>query len=444
MQNVRMKAVFYKILLQKPVFAFKIRMIATTTSNIAGETMGPLSGLKVVDLTHVMAGPTCTLMLADMGAEVIKIEKIPAGDDTRYMIPPKIGDEAASFLMMNRNKKGIALDLKKPGGAKVLRRLIASADVLVENFGPDVMDRLGFSYAAIAKDHPALIYCSLSGFGRTGPYKHRRGFDLVAQAMSGIRGLPGEKPDGPPGKCGAPLSDITAGILAALGILAAYTHRLKTGEGQWVETSLFEAALVQTYWQAAIALATGVAPKAMGSAHPLNAPYQAFEASDKWIVVGGANQKHWMRTLEVLGASELASDRRFKTGGDRMAHLKELEGLLSARFRTQPAAYWLSALEEVGVPCGPVNNMLQALTDPQTIAREMVVEVEHSTLGKAKTVGLPIKFSQTPGKVRSGAPLYAEHTSAILSAYGFGADEIAALQKEGAVAVASVVRDEVS
>ena len=403
--------------------------------------MGPLTGLKVVDLTHVMAGPTCTLMLADMGAEVIKIEKIPAGDDTRYMVPPKIGDQAASFLMMNRNKRGIALDLKKPGGAKVLRRLIAKADVLVENFGPGVMEKLGFAYADLAKDHPALIYCSLSGFGRTGPYKHRRGFDLVAQAMSGIMSFTGERPDGPPVKCGSPLSDITAGILAALGIVAAYTHRLKTGQGQWVETSLFEAALVQTYWQAAIALATGVAPKAMGSAHPLNAPYQAFEASDKWIVVGGANQKHWMRTLEVLGIPELASDPRFKTGGDRMAHLKELEVLLSARFRTQTAEHWLAALEQADVPCGPVNDMLQALADPQTIARNMVVEVGHSSLGKVKTMGLPIKFSATPGGVRSGAPLYGQHSDEVLSAYGFDAAEIAALRQEGAVAPAGVLKE---
>lgn len=405
--------------------------------------MGPLAGLKVVDLTHVMAGPTCTLMLADMGAEVIKIEKIPAGDDTRYMLPPKVGSEAAAFLMMNRNKKGIALDLKTEGGAKVLRRLIGSADILVENFGPDVMDRLGFGYAEISKTNPALIYCSLSGFGRTGPYKHRRGFDLVAQAMSGIMSFTGERPDGPPVKCGAPLSDITAGILAAMGILAAYTHRLKTGEGQWVETSLFEAALVQTYWQAAIALATGVAPKAMGSAHPLNAPYQAFEASDKWIVVGGANQKNWLRTLEVLGAKDLAQDPRFATGADRMAHLKELETVLSAHFRTKPADHWLSALEEVGVPCGPVNDMLQALADPQTLAREMVVEVEHSSLGKVKTVGLPIKFSQTPGKVRSGAPRYGEHTAEVLRAHGFDADEIAALQADGAIAAVDLVQDEV-
>src|SRR6202790_1866353 len=242
------------------------RIIANT--NMAGGNMGPLAGFKVVHLTHVMAGPTCTLMLADMGAEVIKIEKIPAGDDTRYMLPPKVGSEAAAFLMMNRNKKGIALDLKTAGGAKVLRRLIGSADVLVENFGPGVMDRLGFGYPEIKKDHPALIYCSLSGFGRTGPYKHRRGFDLVAQAMSGIMSFTGERPDGAPVKCGAPLSDITAGMPAAMGILAAYTHRLKTGQGQWVETSLFEAALVQTYWQAATAPATRGGPEGKGSAHP--------------------------------------------------------------------------------------------------------------------------------------------------------------------------------
>src|SRR5258705_2936410 len=218
--------------------------------------------------------------------------------------------------------------------------------------------------------------------------------------MSGIRSFPGKRPDGPPVKCGAPLSDITAGILAALGIVAAYAHRLKTGQGQWVETSLFEAALVQTYWQAAIAMATGVAPKAMGSAHPLNAPYQAFETADKWIVVGGANQKHWMRTLEVLDATELARDPRFVTGADRMGHLKELEALLTARFKTKPAEYWLAALEEAGVPCWPVNDMLQALADPQTIAREMVVEVEHSTLGRVKTIRVAIKVSQTSGNVR--------------------------------------------
>jgi crotonobetainyl-CoA:carnitine CoA-transferase CaiB-like acyl-CoA transferase len=389
--------------------------------------------MKVIDLTHVMAGPTCTMMLADMGAQVIKVEKTPVGDDTRHMIPPRVGKESAAFLMMNRNKRGIALDLKTSGGKEVLRRLITAADVLVENFGPGVMERLGFGYEEVRKQHPALIYCSLSGFGRTGPYRHRRGFDLVAQAMSGIMSFTGERADGPPVKCGAPLSDITAGILAAMGILAAYAHRLKTGQGQWVETSLFEAALVQTYWQSAIALATGIAPRAMGSAHPLNAPYQAFETSDGWIVVGGANQTNWLRLLDALQASELAQDVRFATNADRMAHLDELSEELSRRFRTRPAAYWLEKLEQAGLPCGPVYDMLQALADPQTLARQMVVEIEHATEGRVKSLGLPVKFSNTPGKVRTGAPLYGQHTREVLREHGFSDDEISALQGEGAV-----------
>jgi crotonobetainyl-CoA:carnitine CoA-transferase CaiB-like acyl-CoA transferase len=314
-----------------------------------------------------------------------------------------------------------------------LRRLIANADVLVENFAPGAMERLGFGYETLHEDFPALIYCSLSGFGRTGPYKERRGFDLVAQAMSGIMSFTGERPDGPPVKCGPPLSDITAGLLAAMGICAAYAHRLKTGRGQWVETSLFEAALVQTYWQSTIALASGTAPRAMGSAHPLNAPYQAFEASDGWLVVGGANRKNWLLTLEALGAPELASDPRFVDGSDRMAHLKELEVELSQRFRTQTRDHWLAALEAKGVPCGPVNDMLQALSDPQTLAREMVVEVAHSTLGPVKTIGLPVKFSETPGKVRVGAPLYGEHTRDVLGEYGFDDEQIDAFEREGAI-----------
>jgi crotonobetainyl-CoA:carnitine CoA-transferase CaiB-like acyl-CoA transferase len=399
--------------------------------------VGPLSGLRVVDLTHVMAGPTCTLMLADMGADVIKVEKPPHGDDSRHMIPPKIGDETAAFLMMNRNKRGMVVDLKTGGGARVLRRLVERADVLVENFAPGVLERLGLGYEHLKKDNPALIYCSLSGFGRTGPYRHRRGFDLIAQAMSGIMSFTGEDPEGPPVKCGAPLSDITAGILAAMGILAAYAHRLKTGEGQWVDTSLYEAALVQTYWQSAIALATGVAPRAMGSAHPLNAPYQAFEASDGWIVVGGANHRNWLRMLDAIGAPELADDARFSDNAGRMANLEALEAELAARFRTRPAEHWLRALEERGVPCGPVCDMLEALADPQTIAREMVVEAEHSALGPVRTLGLPVKFSRTPGKVRTGAPVYGEHTREILREHGFADEEIAALETEGAVFAAS-------
>ncbi len=401
---------------------------------------GPLAGLKVVDLTHIMAGPTCTMMLADMGADVIKVERSPAGDDTRQMVPPKMADESAAFLMMNRNKRGITLDLKTPGGKRVLERLVSTADVLVENFGPGVIDRLGFGYEALHERHPALIYCSLSGFGRTGPYRDRRGFDLVAQAMSGIMSFTGERAGGPPVKCGPPLSDITAGILAAMGILAAYAHRLKSGEGQWVETSLYEAAMVQTYWQSAIALATGVAPRAMGSAHPLNAPYQAFQAADGWLVVGGANQRNWLRLTEALGAPELALDPRFVLGADRMAHLEVLESELNGRFKAKPVEHWLAVLDAEGIPCGPVQDMIQALSDPHTIAREMVVEVEHSKLGAVKTLGLPVKFSGTPGGVRTGAPVFGEHTREVLREHGFDDREIEALEQEGAIGTAASVR----
>jgi crotonobetainyl-CoA:carnitine CoA-transferase CaiB-like acyl-CoA transferase len=399
--------------------------------------MGPLAGLKVIDLTHVMAGPTCTLMLADMGAEVIKVEKIPGGDDTRRAVPPTIGDEAAAFMMMNRNKRGIALDLKTAGGRRVLARLLADADVVVENYRPGTMAKLGFDYEVLRKDNPGLIYCALSGFGRTGPYGHRGGFDLVAQAMSGIMSITGEAPGRPPVKCGAPLTDITCGILAAMGILAAYAHRLTTGRGQMVDTSLFEAGIVQTYWQSAIALATGVAPGPMGSAHPLNAPYQAFRAADGWIVIGGSNQRNWLRTLEALEARHLAEDRRFVENSDRMTHLEELEEALAPYFRQRTSADWLARLEALGVPAGPVNDVLEMQADPQVQAREMVVEVEHATLGPVKTLGLPVKFSDTPGAVLTAAPVYGQHTREVLGEHGFSDSEIEALAADGAIALAA-------
>src|SRR5215475_8170119 len=255
---------------------------------------GPLSGMKVIELAHIMAGPVCGLMLADMGASIIKVEKHPGGDDSRGFLPPAIEGESAAFMMMNRNKRGIALDLKTDAGKEVLRRLLADADAVIENYRTGTMERLGFGYETLRKSNPGLIYCSLSGFGRTGPYAERGGFDLIAQGMSGLMSITGEGPGRPPVKCGAPVTDITAGILAAMGILAAYTHRLKTGEGQAVDTSLFEAGIVHTYWQSAICFATGVPPGPMGSAHPLSAPYQAFQTADGWITIGAANQANWI------------------------------------------------------------------------------------------------------------------------------------------------------
>jgi crotonobetainyl-CoA:carnitine CoA-transferase CaiB-like acyl-CoA transferase len=384
---------------------------------------GPLAGMRVVELAHLMAGPVCGLMLADMGADVVKVEK-PEGDDTRRFLPPDIAGESAAFMMLNRNKRGIVLDLKDKAGRVALRRLLDRADVVLENYRLGTMEKLGLGHDELRRSNPGLIYCAISGFGRTGPYAQRGGFDLIAQGMSGLMSITGEGPGRPPVKSGAPVTDITAGILAALGCVAAYTHKLKTGEGQQVDTSLFEAGIVHTFWQSAIAFATGVAPGPMGSAHPLNAPYQAFRTADGWINLGAANQKNWERTLAVLGAEELAGDERFATNRARMAHLHELEALLDEKLALKGSAEWLALLEQAGVPAGPVLDVIGMHSDPQTIAREMVVETRHPKAGAVKTLGVPVKFSRTPGGVESPAPLQGEHTTEVLRQAGFSEDEV--------------------
>ena len=279
---------------------------------------GPLSGMRVVELAHVMAGPVCGLMLADMGADVIKVENINGGDDTRRMVPPEIKGESAAFMMMNRNKRSIAVDLKHKQGREVFLTMIKDADVVIENYRHDTMTKLGIGYDTLKEINSGLIYCEISGFGRTGPYKDRGGFDLIAQGMSGIMSVTGEGPDREPVKVGPPVSDITAGILAAMGVNAAYVHKLRTGQGQRVDTSLFEAAITHTYWQSAICFATGVSPQPMGSAHPLNAPYQSISTSDGWINLGAANASNWQRLLTAIDAEHLAEDKRFADNAARM------------------------------------------------------------------------------------------------------------------------------
>jgi len=403
---------------------------------MTAERSGPLKGMRVIDLSHVMAGPVCGLMLADMGADVIKVEKLEGGDDTRRMLPPDINGEPAAFMMMNRNKRGIALDLKHPRGKEVLKRLVATADVLIENYRRDTMERLGVGYETLKEINPGLLYCEISGFGRTGPLADQGGFDLVAQGMSGLMSITGEGPGREPVKVGAPVTDITAGILGAMGVCAAYIHKLKTGEGQRVDTSLFEAGITHTYWQSAIAFATGVSPGPMGSAHPLSAPYQAFPTKDGWINLGASNQRTWLKLVEVLDDAELAADPRFKDNAGRMGNLPALVEVLTKHFKKRTTAEWLALLERAGVPAGPVLSIREMHAHPQTIAREMVPEVEHPVAGKVQTIGLPVKFSKTPGKVAAPAPLFGQHTREVLAELGYSSDEIEKLIAERAVAAA--------
>ena len=399
---------------------------------------GPLTGLKVVDLTHHLAGPTCGLMLADLGAQVIKVEKIPGGDDSRRSVPPKIGDEAAAFMMMNRNKRGIAVDLKTEGGKTILRRLVADVDILIENFRPGTLDRLGVGYDTLKESNPGLIYGVISGFGLTGPYRGRGGFDLVAQGMSGLMSITGDASGHMPTKVGAPVTDITAGLLLTMGVLAALHEREQTGEGQVVDTSLFEAGITHTFWQSAIAFATGVAPLAMGSRHPLNAPYQAFRTADSWMCVGAASPRNWQRLMDLLEAQEIAEDPLFADNVGRMANTNALDEKLSEIFVTATTEEWLKRFEDVGIPAGPINNVMEMHADPQTAARNMTLEVEHPTAGTVRTLGPPVKFSRTPADVRSPAPVYGQHTREVLAQYGFSEAEISGFLDENAVVVTDV------
>ncbi len=401
---------------------------------------GPLSGVIVVDLTQILAGPVCTMLLADMGADVIKVEKPDGGDDNRRMGPPFIksggnssGDHwSAGFMAANRNKRSLALDLRDERGKGVLRRLVERADILVENFRPGVMDRFGLGYSELAKIKPELVYCTISGFGSTGPYANRGGFDLVAQGMSGLMSITGH-PDRPPAKVGVPITDISAGLLAANGVLCAYIHAQRTGQGQMVDTSLMEAGIAYTVWESSGYFADGGIPGLLGSAHRVSAPYQALSTSDGHINIGAATQPTWEQFCRAIHQEALIEDPRFKIPGDRKKREVELAALLEETLTQKTTNEWLDLLESAGVVAGPIYNMEQVYRDPQTKAREMRVELEDPDLGTLHNIGIPVKLSATPGSIRRRAPALGEHSVEVLLESGFSQDEITALLESGVV-----------
>ncbi|MEM1035910.1 MAG: CoA transferase [Pseudomonadota bacterium] len=397
---------------------------------------GPLVGLKVIELAHVMAGPACGRMLSDLGADVIKLER-PGGEDSRHMAPPYLGTDSAAYVMMNRGKRDICVDLKTETGRRVFLDLVKDADILIENFRKGTMDRLGIGYDTLSAMNPGLIYCEISGYGRTGPMADEGGFDLMAQAMSGLMSFTGEGLGRPPVKVGAPVGDIGAGMLATIGVLAALQERQSSGHGQRVDTSLFEAALFQTLWQSAIYLASGDVPEAMGSAHPLDGPYQAFGTADDWIVIGAANQANWLRLIKVMDAEALGDDPRFIDNPARMTNLTALVEALTPIFKTDSAESWLQRLAEGGVPAAPILSMDKVLNHPQTLARDMVVDIRHSDLGSTKTLGLPIKFSRTPGNVSGqDTPRLGQHAREVLREAGWHDDDIEKAFSERAISAA--------
>jgi crotonobetainyl-CoA:carnitine CoA-transferase CaiB-like acyl-CoA transferase len=373
-----------------------------------------LAGLRILELTQVMAGPFCGQVLADMGADVVKVEP-PAGDSTRESLG------TAAFLAVNRNKRSVALDLKSPDGQAALHRLVRRADVVLENYRPGVAARLGAGWETLSELNPRLIYASVSGFGQTGPYAQRPGYDLIAQGLSGVMSVTGE-PGGDPVKCGIPISDLSAGLFCALAILSAVIARERTGRGQRIDTSLFEGALALSIWETAELWGTGRVPQALGSAHRLTAPYQALRTRDGHITVGANNQRLWQQLCAAVGRPELTDDPRFVTNDDRMANRAELAVELEAALVARSTGEWVDVLIDAGVPCGPIHDYRQVFEDPHTQAREMEVR-----LGAERMLGIPVKMSETPGAIRRSAPLVGEHTEEILREAGFSDEEIAAL-----------------
>jgi crotonobetainyl-CoA:carnitine CoA-transferase CaiB-like acyl-CoA transferase len=371
-----------------------------------------LDRLKVVDLSSHLSGPYCAMLLADHGADVIKVERPGGGDDARKM-PPFVGGESAPFMIWNRNKRSVVLDLKTETGKAQVLALIDGADVLIENFRPGTLERLGLGWATLSQRNPRLIYAAISGFGQTGPYRDRGGFDLVTQGMSGLMSVCGPS-DGPPHRLPIAISDVAAGMHLAIGILCALEARHRTGRGQLVETSLLESALSFGVYEAAHVAATGATPPRLGQAHRGSSPYQVFATADGWITLGAAQDNFWRRLCDLLGVPELSKDPRFASNAERVRHNDALVGLLEQHFKLKSSQHWLAALEAAGIPSGPVLSFDQAMTDCHVLARGMAVDTVHPAAGRIKTLGIPVKLSDTPGALVRPAPRLGEHTAEVL------------------------------
>jgi formyl-CoA transferase/CoA:oxalate CoA-transferase len=391
-----------------------------------------LDGVRVLDLSRAMAGPYCTMMLGDFGADVLKIEPPSVGDESRAWGPPFLDGESYYFMSVNRNKRSMILNLKDADGVRIFAELAKSADIVVENFRPGTTDKLGVGYEALRSLNPRLIYCAISGFGRDGPYRDRPGYDIVAFAMSGIMSITGEA-DRPPVKMGVPVADIAGGMFAAYGILAALRARDLTGKGQVVDVSLLDGQISWLTYQAANYFGTGENPKKMGSAHTSIAPYQAFAAKDAPFIVAVGNDGLWRTFCRALGLEPLANDGRFATNELRVRHRQELANLLQATFQKQPVRHWLDVLDQAGIPAGPIYTVAEALSDPHVLHRQMVLDVPHTIGQKIRVLGVPIKLSATPGAVIRPPPRLGEHSQEVLHELQYSQAEIARLLSRGTI-----------
>jgi crotonobetainyl-CoA:carnitine CoA-transferase CaiB-like acyl-CoA transferase len=391
----------------------------------------PLEGVRVLDLTNVMAGPYCTMVLGDLGAEVIKLESLE-GDSTRNF-EPKVNDESYCFAVLNRNKKSIAVDLKAPGGKDIVMKLAERSDIVIENFRPGVVKKLGLDYDSLKKVNPSIIYASMSGFGQTGPYGRKGGFDIIAQGLSGIMMMTGE-PGGRPAKVGIAMNDIACGVTTLYGILGAFIGKLRHGEGQFLETSLLEAGLAWSIWEFGAYYGWGEKPTATGTRHRRSAPYQAFRSKDGYVTVGASGEKLWRAFVtQVVQQPQWLEDPRFERNALRVQNVDALQELIESILVTQTTAHWVEKLDAAGVPGGPVYTYDQTLVDPQVQHRRMVYDIEHPKIGMMKTLGLPVKSSGDLTQIRKPAPLHGQHTTEVLRSLGFSDAQVRGLLAEGVV-----------